>query len=209
MLTGSFSASRFVFPHAPDDAVGEVSLVGPSCFASRLALAEFAVDVAASVVVIAVLGDAGHVLNATLAEDDSVGKVHDQHGVPVALSDEVALGTAVEQPGTADLSRNAAERIDVASVVDGPRLVGSVTRGRRAVLGRDPELVGGRLQGRDGTSLSDRVRVGASCSPARRADAVDAGLRFPDSPTPRWIAPEAGNFGRTPAERERALVRPP
>ena len=46
----SVAASCFVFPHASDDAVGEVALVGSAGFASGLAFAELAVDVGAGVV---------------------------------------------------------------------------------------------------------------------------------------------------------------
>jgi hypothetical protein len=38
-------ALLFVVPHASDDAVGEVSFVGASCFSSGFAFADFAVDV--------------------------------------------------------------------------------------------------------------------------------------------------------------------
>jgi hypothetical protein len=57
-IDGSISAPRFVFPHATDDAVGEVSLVGSASLASCLAFGEFAVDESASVVDVTMLNDA-------------------------------------------------------------------------------------------------------------------------------------------------------
>ena len=63
-------AARFVFPHASDDAVGEVSLVGSPGFASGLPLAEFALDVGSRVWPVSVLDDAGdveHAVDATVA----------------------------------------------------------------------------------------------------------------------------------------------
>jgi hypothetical protein len=57
---GGLSAVDFVFPHASDDAVGEVSFVGSSCFSPGLAFAEFAFDERAGVVDVAVLHDAGN-----------------------------------------------------------------------------------------------------------------------------------------------------
>ena len=54
----------FVVPHAADDAVGEVSLVCSAGFASGLAFADFAVDVVACLVEVALLSDAGDVEDA-------------------------------------------------------------------------------------------------------------------------------------------------
>jgi len=49
----------FVFPHASDDPIGEVSFVGPSGFATGLAFTEFSLDVGRRIGKVAVLNDAG------------------------------------------------------------------------------------------------------------------------------------------------------
>ena len=59
-----FLAACFIFPHASDDSVGEVAFVGSARFAPGLAFGDFAVDAAAGLVDVALLGDAGDVEHA-------------------------------------------------------------------------------------------------------------------------------------------------
>ena len=107
-------------------------------------------------------------------ERGPVGEVHDQHGVPVSLADEVALGVAVEQAAPADLGSGGPEGIDVTLVGGDAGLVIGVLGLIWPVGGLDPELqqvdlrngpivgviaegaelVGGRLHCGHGTSLS-------------------------------------------------------
>lgn len=54
---GSFASLILVSPHAADDAVGGVSLVGAACFASGPPLSDLAVEVVADVGGVALLGD--------------------------------------------------------------------------------------------------------------------------------------------------------
>ena len=61
---GGLLSAGFVFPHASDGSVGEVSFVGAAGFAAGLAFGEFAVDVVAGEVEVALLGDAGDVEHA-------------------------------------------------------------------------------------------------------------------------------------------------
>src|SRR3954453_20978986 len=63
-LRGLSLAAMFVVPHAADDSVGEVALVGAAGLASGLAFAEFPVDVHAGIIDIAMLGDADDVEHA-------------------------------------------------------------------------------------------------------------------------------------------------
>jgi hypothetical protein len=60
-LMGLVEALFFVLPHASNDAVGEVSFVGAACFSSGFAFIDFAVDVDAGFVDVALLGDASDV----------------------------------------------------------------------------------------------------------------------------------------------------
>ena len=58
---GACGSGLFVTPHAADDPVCEVAFVGSACFAAGLGVGGLAVDVGASVLAVALLGDGGDV----------------------------------------------------------------------------------------------------------------------------------------------------